>query len=156
VQFFLERTVPMDKTETCFVNISLLKADYSNKEQGYSDGEYQFLIEVTAASRATYNSRGDSLSAIRVQKVTGIIRYILEYSGYKTLGFTPPFILHTELDKFQMFKMEGNTDASNICQSQMVFKVLCGEVTMDEPSGTFNLNETTAKIELTEKGYLYV
>jgi hypothetical protein len=156
VNFFAERNTPMDKTEQDFINISLFKGDYSNKEPDYVDGVYQYMIDVVTGGKARPGKSGDTLSNFRLQKIIGTIRYILESSVYNTLLFEPPFIAHTELSKFQIYKPDSTAgDAANIAIGQAVFTVRCGEFTEALTKNLIEGSDTSVFLELTNKGYQY-
>lgn len=155
VNFFAERSVPMDKSEQDFVNVSLFKGDYGNQEQDYVEGTYQFLIEIVAGGKSRVNEAADKMAHFRVQKLTGIIRYILQSSYYKTLAIDPPFILHTELSKIQIYKPTPGSDVTNMSVGQSIFTVRCGETTNAIRGLLVGGADTSVRIDLTNKGYRY-
>lgn len=155
VNFFAERLTAMDKVEADFINISLFKGDYSNKDVAYVDGTYQYTIDIVTGAKNTATDAGDKLANFRLQKLMGIVRYILEHPNYATLEFDRPFILHTELSKFQVYKTEKGIDAMNNAVGQMIFTVRCGEETTPNDGNVIQNNDTVVKLELTELGYQY-
>lgn len=155
VNFFAERLTAMDKVEADYINISLFKGDYSNKDVAYVDGVYQYTIDIITNAKNTPDNAGDKLANFRLQKLIGIVRYILEHPNYATLLFDRPFILHTELSKFQIYKAEKGIDSMNNAIGQMIFTVRCGEETTPNDGNVIENNYTVVKLDLTEMGFQY-
>ncbi len=159
VKFFAERLVTMDKTEADYINISLLKGDYSNKDVDYVDGTYQYVLEIVTNAKNEKQGneiiRGDKLANFRLQRLMGIVRYILEASMYAKLNFESPFIMHTELSKFQIYKPEPGQDGVNNAFAQAVFTVRAAEVTDALEAPYVAGSMTNVQLELTENGYMY-
>lgn len=155
VNFFAERLTPMDKTEADFINISLFKGDYSNKDVEYVDGTYQYVIDIVTNAKSVQGQGGDVTANFRLQKLIGIVRYILEHPDYTTLSFERPFILFTLLSKFQIYKPEPGLDAVNTAIGQAVFMVRCGEVTTPRDGNVIEDNDTTVTLGITNQGFQY-
>lgn len=155
VNFFCERLTPMDKTEADFINISLFKGDFSNKDVEYVDGTYQYVIDIVTNAKSVADQGGDVTANFRLQKLMGIVRYILEHPDYTTLSFERPFINHTMLSKFQIYKPEPGMDAMNTAIGQAIFTVRCGELTTPAAGVTITQNTSTVKLNLTEQGFQY-
>lgn len=156
-KFFADRTAPIQENETTLIIISLWKGDYSNKSEDYVDGTYSFVIDIIQSAKAKGNERGDTRAGYKLQKHIGMVRYILEHSMYRMLEFDAPFILHTELSKFQVlrFDKEELQDSENATQAQAVFTVRCGEVTHPADGDLVAGSDTEVELEETELGYEY-
>lgn len=158
VNFFAERTAPMDKTESPYINISTFKGDYSNKDVEFVDGTYQYVIDVCCGSKKIGNTPADQAANFKVQKLIGIVRYILEHPDYTTLLFDRPFIEHTMLTKFQIYRPEmapDKADSFSFAIGQAIFSVRCGEVTTPGEGNVTEGQDTVAMIGLTGKGFQY-
>lgn len=156
VTFYAERTIPIDKSETDIICLSVWKGDYSNRDVDYVDGTYRIVIDAITNSAKRGGIPGDRLAAFRVQKLVGIVRYILESSQYKTLGFDRPFILHTELTNFQMQKYETEGDGVSTCSGQAIFTVRCGETTAAIDAPLVAGHTTSVKLGITDFGLQYI
>jgi hypothetical protein len=159
VKFYAEKTTPIAATDTAVIIVSLWKADYSNKDVDYVDGVYRYVIDIVTNAKSTTDERGDALAAYRLQKLMGLVRYILEHSLYCTLSFSAPFILHTEVEKFQILKFDKEdapADTSNTSQGQIIFLVRCGETTTPIDGTLLGESLTEVRLDETDEGYEYV
>lgn len=158
VKFFASRIVPITSAEESVINISLWKGEYSNKDVDYRDGTYRFAIDIITNAKTKGDKPGDTLAAIKMEKLTGIVTYILEHSVNETLQFERPFILHTELTMFQVIKYDndGHADVSGSAQSQAIFTVRCGEYTTPPAGNVVKGTITDVRLEQTTNGYQYI
>ena len=154
VSVFIERNNPIDKTELSAIVVSLAKGAYSNKNQGSVDGDYIYNVDVYTNSKTTENGAGDTLAAIKMQKLMGVCRSILEDPIYKTLGFAPPFLMKTNVSEFNI--AAGNKeDALNTGMGRLTFNVTTNETNKLIVPNLIEGYETTVKIDNSGKGYFY-
>jgi hypothetical protein len=143
-----ENKSPNDKTDLPLVTVSISSGDYSNKHQGSSDGVYTVFIDCYASSKTTNTNDGASLATIKLHKLIGIVRYILEDPQYKTLGYAVggsnlPFILRTFVQNIA-FKDIDNNDSYNIAMGRVTFLVTANESNkLLTPTIVINNNITT-------------
>lgn len=155
VTVYCERTKTFDKTEMPCVNVSLANGSYSNKNQGSIDGTYIFNVDVYTNSKSTISQDGDVRSAFNLQRILGICRYVLEDPLYKTLGFSPGFIMTTKVNDFN-FAVPENMDTLNHTMARLTFSVTANEKNTLKTPNIIDGYKTTLKIIESEKGYLYV
>ncbi len=152
---FLERFVPFDKTDMPAVNILLAKGDFDNKAVVKKDGTYTFNIDCYVTCKTQTGKEGDTQASIKLQKLMGVCDAILESPLYKTLGFTPPFISHTEVRSLNIANPVNNQDASSVMMGRLQFIVRCPEnvdVLLPKILAGY---DTSVKMALTNKGYFY-
>ncbi len=154
VTVYCERTKTFDKTEMPAVNVSLANGSYGNKHQGSIDGTYIFNIDVYVNSKSTLAQDGDVRSAFNLQKLLGIVRYVLEDPLYKTLGFAPGFIMTSKVNDFN-FAVPENMDSMNHMMARLTYSVTANEKNTLITPNVIDSYITTLKILESEQGYLY-
>lgn len=153
-QVWVERTNSFDKTELPAINVSLATGSWENKNQGSQDGTYIFNIDCYALAKTKGADSGDTLSAIKVQRLLGICRYILEDPIYKTLGFEPPFIMRTGCKDVNIAS-PPNEDEKNVAMGRITFSVTANEKNQLLVPKLIAGYKTQIKVNGTDEGYLY-
>jgi hypothetical protein len=148
----LENRVPNDKTEMPEIVVSVAKGEYGNKFQGTTRVAYSFNIDVFTNAKTNATINGDLLAVKRCHRLTGICRYILEDPQYKTLGFTPPFIVRTSYQDMNIAD-PAKMDADNTVMARLVFVVEVMENTTLIVPDLIAGYQTKNKIEDTDQGY---
>lgn len=154
----VERSIPVDKEEVPLVNISLAKNEFSNKHQGSEDGLITLNIDVYTSGKATeingVTYRGDKISAIRCQKLLGLIRYILSDPIYKTLGFAAPSISRVYSGDINI-KPIGIEDDPNFSMGRYTLNVVCNESNKLITPNLIAGFQTTVQLNNSDQGYFY-
>jgi len=157
VNVYKERSNAIDKTETSAIVVGLAKGNWSNKHQGSQDGAYQFFVDHFTKSKSNSEGDGDTLSALKLQKIMRVTRAILEDPIYKTLGYAPlpvPFIMKTYFSTLDI--ADGNNrDANNIEMGRLVFNVVANETSKLIDPPLIAGYKTTVKMDGTGKGFLF-
>lgn len=152
---FLERTVPVDHTECPVVNVSLRTANFADHVAINTDDTVFFNIDVYHKSKTEGDSKGDSLSNLKLQRLLGLCRAILENPVYKRLDFNGvAFIQNRHFESMEIAE-PGKQDALSTSMGRLVFSVRIPEVTqlvLTTIAGGF---DTSMKMELTDKGYTF-
>lgn len=151
---WVERFVPFDKEEIPTVNVSLVSGAFSGHTQKNTDGLYSYAIDVHAKAKSSEDDRGDSLAVIRLHRLMGICRAILENPYYKTLGFTPPFIMNRHCESVSIAD-PGRQDATSAAMGRLIFSVRVIENTELVSPAALYMNNTRVKLHETDKGYFY-
>lgn len=152
---WVERSTAFDKTELPAVNVSVGTGTYANQHQGQSQGEYVFFIDIhTNAKAKPGNESADKVSAIHAQRLTGLVRGILENPIYKTLGFAPGFISRRYMEKFDVAAMNDN-DAMQTSMIRNYFHVSVAEVSKLIVPPLAAGFDTVVKVNNTNEGYQY-
>ena len=150
---FIERIEPVDKSEDVVVNVSLNNVNYDNHNEFTSQGTHTFNIDVYAFGEASTDETANDNVRIKLQKITGWIRYILQSTKYKTLGFAPGFIGGTYVQSINFDDSFGKEDGAMTRMSRLVFSVRASEFQDSDELLAFTGNDTTIKLDLTDKGY---
>ncbi len=152
---WLERFIPLDKTEISAVIVALSRGDDDGHTQYDADYTYTYNIDIFANAKATGLDGADKLSKFRLHKLMRVVRAILHNPVYKTLDLDPPIIFHRFIREFQIDEIEARDGLnSSMCRMQLVVKSN-EDVQLIDPS-LFAGNDTTVKLGETEKGYKYI
>jgi len=83
---FVERIVPIDKSETPLINVLYSRTGYDNNDFDSSDGQNTYHIDIYAKANAkpSTNSEADNLAQVKLARLIGIVRAILESPHYLT------------------------------------------------------------------------
>lgn len=151
---YSEKNSKIDKEDFPALNICLTSGNFSNKNARNVDGVYQYTIDVYASSPETINSDGDFTSNVKLQKMIGRVRAILENPEYDTLGFVRGTVVcRVGFLNFQIG--EPATDTENITFSRMIFEVLANENVELRNANLIDGYTTKIKIDQSNRGYQY-
>lgn len=158
---WMERTVAVDKVELSVVNVYLNRIDYDHKDySGHRSGICTYYIDVYANSKYEEQQDGtlmpaDELAGVRMQRLCGIVQYILDNPVYKTLDFQPAHIGQLHVANLQLAEANNPQNATVTQMGRVELSVKVGENVdlLDAPMiGTYI---TQVKLYNTEKGYLW-
>lgn len=152
---YLERYVPLDKTELPAVVVSLAEGDFSNFKQGAKDGTYQFFIDCFVRGASDSTDGGDTRSTKRLHRLMGVCDAILSNPVYKTLGFSPPFISHTEVSSMKIADPRSMKDAENVMMGRLTFSVRAVETTELLVPTIATGYDTQIQVSNSDEGYFW-
>jgi len=157
VKIFSERFHPLNEAEFFGVEIFLFTGDYDNKSAGSARGSYTFYLDCFGRAASTNQQEGDVRSSLKLQKLIGIIRAILESPNWTTLGFTPPnqFVGRTEVKGIKRTEEKNTQDSGNIMFYRIVFDVIATEGTDANVGVPWAQSDTVVTIEETALGLEY-
>lgn len=154
INFFIERSKPVQSVEMPAIVVSFAEADYETKTIVVKDGKYLYNIDVWNNSREVSGVDGDQLSSLDLQKLIGKVRFILEHPIYVTLLFPRPGITRVTVQKIAI----GNPNQSDM------ESVIMGRITLlvEAAENESFLNalaiagaDTVANIDTSPDGYQY-
>ena len=153
-EVYTERVVPFDKEEVPCVNVQLASGDYAGQTVKQADGTYTYFIDCYASAKNTDNDMGDQFAIVKLKKLMGVIRAIIQDARYLTLGYDRGFVMSRQITSIAI----GNTpqqDAAHIVMGRLTLVVKVPEtVDLIEPVLIAGYT-TTVKLYDTEKGYLW-
>lgn len=152
---WLERIVPFDKTEMPAVNIMLSNGTYDEFNIKQDDGTYIINIDVYTSGKSTAANDGDKLAMLKLQRLIGIIRAIIQDPKYYTLGFNLPFVMKRKIESIQISEPTLQDDALHSVMGRLSLSVKVPETTFIPGAPLIAGNETKVKLYLTDKGYQY-
>lgn len=149
-----ERVVPFGITEMPACNVMLARGELGGHTAIQTDGTYMYYVDVYSRAKTSAAQQGDSTAILRVHRLLGMVRAILENSRYKTLGFNPPFVMNRHCR--EMFVADpGQQDAMSTCMGRIVVVVKVPETTELIQPVLIAGYDTQVKLEETDKGYFY-
>lgn len=154
VEVLIECTNPIDKTEASVIIVSLASGSYANKNQGGVDGTYTYNIDVFTNSKTTESTAGDKNAALKLQRLLGLCRAILEDPVYRTLGFAAPFISRVNCVDIKIADT-GRDDAVNTAMGRLTFNVVLNESSKLLIPNLIEGYDTVVKLGETANGYSY-
>jgi hypothetical protein len=153
VTFYCERAIALSDTETDAINISCGTIDYDGKHSGQSTGANVYFIDCYSNGITTAAQRGDYLSSKRSQQLAGIVRYILEDTRYRTLGYAAPSIKRVYVRAIRFSDKDGSTDKAYSSVVRIEFVVESPEINSLIEPVLMEGYQTTIKIADTNSGY---
>lgn len=151
---FLERNVPLDKTNIPGVVVTFIGGQYSGQTVRDSEGNYTYAVDVCHGAKSTQDNPGDTISMYRLHKLLGKCRTILEDPKYKTLGFTPPFIMRSKIERIDLVNPIPG-DAVSISMGRLTLAVRAPENADLIVPKLIDGYDTVVKLGNTEQGYVY-
>jgi hypothetical protein len=154
-KIWIERFIPFDKTEFPSISVALMKGVYSGQTVQQADGTYSYNIDVFASAKSKNGEKGDSMAMVRLHRLLGICRSILDDPKYKTLGFSKPFIMSKHIGELHIAE-PGHGDALSSVMGRLIINVKAPENYELISAAMLSMNTTIVKLEETEKGYTYI
>lgn len=152
-EVYVERLVPYDNSENVMINVSLSNINQSGLNLNDSQGQNTFFIDVYAGGMESASETGSENVKKKLHKYVGMVRYILSSGKYPLLGFSPGIIGGRALEQIQFQDNLSNMEASYIRFARLTFTVRVQENQKMADSLLMGGNDTTTKLELTDKGY---
>lgn len=154
---YLERIVPFHDEDTSAVNVTLATGDYNGQTAISAPGTYRFNIDVYVNSPTTgtdADKKADRLAMLKLGRLVGICRAIIEDAQYITLGFAPPFISRRYVEKI-VIADPNNRDASAMVMGRLIVVVMVNETVALKQGTAFAQMISSIKLYDTDLGYKY-
>lgn len=161
-QVWIERSLQYDKSELmdmAQVNVCLGEGSYGNQDQTQSDGTYKYYIDVYVNSKSNDDDRADTRASVKLQRMLGICRAILEDSRYKTLGFTAPpgFIGNRHYESLNIQNPnQKKHDGDSSLMGRLILSVRVPETNGLSLGIASRDYITTVRLDSTDKGYVWI
>lgn len=154
IPIYKERDIPFNDSELPAINIMFEGDGFELQTNIQHDGSYRYTVEVIANAPSNDAKHGDTLAMIKVQKIIGKIRSIIMNPAYIKLGFTTPFIKNRRVENI-IFGKPIRQDTSHTVMGRLTIMVACVETTPLEEAPIVNGVDTSVRLFLTEKGFMY-
>jgi len=152
---FVERFVPFDKTDIPCVNVVFANGNYDNQNTLTADGLYKYNIDVYAKAKSTTIDGGDKLASIKLHRLLGICRAILENPQYRTLAFAPPSLQRTTVVDIAIEQPQNTQDGSSVIMGRLTFDVSVCEGAQLKTANNISGWETSVQMDETPQGYQF-
>lgn len=152
---YKERDIPFHPSEMPSVNVTLFRGEFEMQTLIQHNGRYQYAIEGYFQGKGSDDVAGDTVGMIKLQRLMGTIRAIIMNPKYRTLGFDNPLIINRHLESIE-FGKPVRQDSSHTVMARMVLVVSVPETTEYVDAINAAGFNTDVKLNLTEKGYIWV
>ncbi len=160
VEVYLERIEPMDKSTDVMITVSLREDDFDGYTLKDVQGNAMYFIDLFVSGYGQGDTPPSIVSANKMYRYTGLIRYILSSGKIPTLGFPPGFIGGKYIKKFMVdtdysnFGNHSNYDGSYIRFCRFIYIVRIQENQALWDSIPLQGNDTNINYVNTPKGML--
>ncbi len=157
----LEKGNPVDAGETPLVDVSIERAQFDGHTAISTDDTVIYSIDCYHKAKSTIGTQGDISSNLKLERLMGICRAILENPIYKQLDFDDPELPSPSnpINHRKFVAMEINRaqkpDAANAVMGRLSFSVKVQEQTQLLLGLPLAGSDTKVKLGLTDKGYTY-
>lgn len=155
---YQERIKPIQADESLYINVLLDSATNSQFTAKERQGLTVYFIDVYTTGKAdtTTQVTGDLDSSTRLHSYMNMCMYILSSNVYPTLGFNPGIIAGKYISSFATAEPVLADDSNYSRMGRITFSVRIQETTAEVTPETLGGNDTTVKLQLTDRGYRYV
>lgn len=154
-EIWIERTIPADSSDEIIINVHTANALYGSMTQMDAQGRTLYYIDIDTSAMQTDDVSGSEISVKMLHKYIGVIMYIFRSAFYRTLGL-PGRIGGTYVEQFQTLDPNRKEDTDFTAFARIQIAVRIQENTIPWQGITLLGNDTTVKLDLTEKGYKFV
>jgi hypothetical protein len=151
----LERFVPFSQVDMPCVNVVFSSGSYDNQNTLTADGLYKYNIDVYMKSKTIGTDGGDKLASIKLHRLLGICRAILENPKYRTLGFAPPSLQRVTVVDINIEEPQNTQDGSSVIMGRLTFDVSVCEGTQLDSGNNISGWETSVQMDETPQGYQF-
>jgi len=151
---WIERLIRFDHTELPAINVVLERGELDGHSQVSTDGTYTYDIDVYTSAKADDSETGDTKAMLKLHKIIGKCRSILENSRYKTLGFSAPFVMNRGCRSIQI-KIPDSQEALNVVIGRLTMTVKVPETSELITPELIAGYDTVVKLYETDKGYVF-
>lgn len=152
-----ERVVNWNNEEKKVINVTFDNAPYDNHNPKSRTGENQYFIDVIALAQHEGDAKtekGDVLASLLVQRIAGVIAYILSSPEYYYLDFQPGLIQSRWVSEIKTGKLQEQ-DATHRQVCRVTFKVKANELVGDLTGVQTLISSSQVKLDDTDKGHKY-
>jgi hypothetical protein len=151
---WVERFVPFDKEELPTINVSLATGSLAGHTQKTTEGTYTYFVDVHAKAVSRDDEHGDSVASIKLHRLIGVCRAILENPRYKTLSFDAPLIFNRHCESISIAE-PGRQDAVSSVMGRISFVVKAIETVELLTPVLIGRSDTQVKLFENDRGYFY-
>ena len=155
-KIFIERITPIGKEEFPLISVLYSRTSYDNNTAVDADGKNFYNIDIYTGARSTLAEDGDSKAQKKLGRLLGMVRAILASPHYIRLGFTPPFIMRTEVLDIEIADPRDDQNSSNMVMGRLVFQVDAPETVEQIQATVADGYDTVVKLDETDKGFVYI
>lgn len=152
---YKERETGIDaETEMAAITVKFFSGVWDNKSYDRADGNpYTYHIKIWTSALSTDTEEGFTVASIALNKLVGMVRYILDNPAYSALDFAQN-VKRVWMTEVSTSKEDSRNNGAAVCTANILFSVVCTE--SSPLDGTYNAleeNWTLLKWENNENGF---
>lgn len=159
MKVFVESANPNDKEDLPIINLSFASGSYPllKEYNGKILGSYIYNIDVYTSSPSNDEADGDNISGVKLQKILGVCRAILDNPIYRNLNYAPGFIQRVSVQDINIRadSKEMNNDSLNTRMGRLTLSVEAEESVALLVGNDLNEWNTNVSLNGTNDGYYY-
>jgi hypothetical protein len=155
INVYSERITPISNAENLVINVLLSSCNYSGMTQKDTQGRTIYYIDIYTNGISSEDADGGLNSSMRLHKYIGLVRYILQYSEYKTLKLPLGLIAGGSVDDFNILDPSQRQDSNSTRMARLTVSYRIQENQALIKGIPLLGNDTGVKLELTDLGYKY-
>ena len=152
---FVERFIPFDKTDLPAISVSYSRGDMDNQDVKHADHSATYFIDCFQSAKSSTSEQGDALSKVKLHRLIGVCRAIIQNPIYNTLDFDAPFIMFRQITSLEIADA-GKQDAVSVTMGRLTLNVRIPENTQLIDAIEAGGYDTQVKLYETDKGYKYI
>lgn len=156
-EVYIERFTKLAVSEDSVISVNLAEGTFDGQTAIDVNGNYTFNVDVFCKAVTTGKDKtaaADHLAMVKLNRLLGICRAILQDARYKTLGFTAPFVMSRQVTRVQIAAPKSEDEQSHVMgRLQIVVKVpeTAGAASGIAADGV----DTVVKLVETDLGYKF-
>lgn len=151
---FTERFTPVAHNEGNVITVDVSGGPLDNQTPISQSFECVYNIDIFTSSKENANNTGYYNSAVKLQRLAGLVRHILQSPSYDKLDFASGFIERRSVSKIQFAVVSDEQDAAFTRMGRVLLAVRMNETSNEIEPVTASGYYTHIKIAETEKGFL--
>lgn len=152
--FYTERFTPIGKEEGNVITVDLDGGSLDNQTPITQSFECRFNIDIFTGAKHTLTGEGYYNSAVKLHRLAGLVRHILQSPYYDRLLFSDGIIERRSVSQIQFAKVNDEQDATHTRMARIILTVRMIESSNQITPITAAGYDTIINIAETELGYL--
>lgn len=153
-EFYVERFTPVDKSEGNVIIVDIAGGTLNHQTPVTQSFACSYNIDIYTEGKETSENTGYYNSSVKLHRLAGLVRHILQSPYYDRLNFTNGIIERRFISKIEFATINNEQDGSFTRMGRVTLDVNIHE----ESNGITPIDaggyDTVIKIEETEKGFL--
>lgn len=162
LNIYTEKSTPSDSSDELEIVVTLANAEYGEMTQRDAQGKTIYFIDIytsaetVPANGSTPATPGGYISGKRLHQYVGLCMYIFRAPYYRFMGLPLGLIGGTYIESFMLEDPHAKEDTDFTRFGRIKLAVRIQENTEQWSGIPLEINNTTVKLDLTEKGYKFV
>lgn len=152
-EVYINRFSPVDKSEGNVVIIKPEACKFDNQTPVSQSNEVVYNVDIFTNARESATEEGHKRSSVKLERLAGLIRHIIQSPHYDRLGLANGIIEHREVSQIRFAQVNDEQDSTFSRMARVDVTVRMNENQNGIDPIVAAGYDTVMKIELTEKGH---